>query len=62
LKAGQTSGIGGQFARQDLDRDLAFEPGVGRAMHLAHAACAKRRNNFVRSKPVANGERHDAGL
>ena len=32
---------------QDFDRDVALEPGVTRAVDLAHAAFAEQRGDFV---------------
>ena len=43
---------------QDLDRDLAAEPGVARAIDLAHAALAELGHDLVRSEVVALGEPH----
>ncbi len=42
LETAQAIGIGSQRLRQHLDRDFAVQPGVVRAIHLAHAASAKR--------------------
>ena len=35
-------GVGGELTRQDLDRDRPLQPGVGRAIDLAHAALPQR--------------------
>ena len=35
--------------RQDFDRDVALQPRIARAIHLAHAARAERRNDLVRT-------------
>ena len=43
--------------RQDLDRDLAPEPRVARAVHLAHAAGAERRDDLVGAEARAGGVR-----
>jgi hypothetical protein len=43
---------------QHLDRHLAFEPAVARLVHLAHAASAERRRDFVGSQQRAGGKRH----
>ena len=40
LEAGEPVGVGGERRRQDLDRDLALQLRVGRAIDLAHAAGA----------------------
>ena len=42
--------------RQDLDRDLALQLRVGRAIHLAHAAFADRRGDFVDAEAGAGGQ------
>jgi hypothetical protein len=42
LETAQAIGIGSQRLRQHLDRDFAVQPRVMRAIHLAHAASAKR--------------------
>jgi hypothetical protein len=34
LKPGQSIGIGGERIRENLQRDLTFQPGVGGAIHL----------------------------
>ncbi len=51
-------GIGGERGRQDLDRNVATEPRVVRAVDLAHAAGAERRDDVVRAEPVTGGETH----
>jgi hypothetical protein len=38
------------FEPVDLDRDLAIQLRVARAIDLAHAAGAERRDDFVRAK------------
>jgi hypothetical protein len=40
-------GIGGDVGGQRLDRDLAAEPRVACAIHVAHTAGAERREDFV---------------
>ena len=47
LEAGPDLLVGRQVLRQHLDRDLAAKAGVLRAVHLAHAAGAKRREDLV---------------
>ena len=39
--------IGGERLRQDLDRHVAVELRVVRAIDLTHAARAKRRTDFI---------------
>ena len=44
------SGSVGKERRQDLDRDVAVEPCVARAVDFAHAAGGDRRDDLVRSQ------------
>ena len=46
-KSRQSVGIGDEGAGQDLQRDVAIEPGVASAIHLAHAAGANGIDDFV---------------
>ncbi len=41
-----------------LDRDLAAQPRVARPIHLAHAARAEGREDFVRAQPCAGCQGH----
>ena len=43
-------GIGREMRRQNFHSDRALEPRVAGAVHLAHAARAERRLNFIRPK------------
>jgi hypothetical protein len=43
---------------EHLDRDLAVQPCVARTIHLAHAASAERRNDFIGSQTTTGDERH----
>ena len=47
LEARQAIRIGRELRRQDLDRDLATQLRVARAIDLAHAAGADRRDDLV---------------
>ena len=58
LEARERGRIGGQVRRQDLDRDLAIERRVARAVDLAHAARAERGDDLVLSERCAAGEAH----
>jgi hypothetical protein len=40
LEAREPIGVGSKLRRENLHGDLATEPGVARAIHLAHAAGA----------------------
>ena len=53
LEAGQALGIGGDRLRQHLERDVAAEPRVGRAVDLAHAARAEGRHDGVGTEAPA---------
>jgi hypothetical protein len=44
---------------QDLDRNVSIEPGVPRAIHLAHAARANQRDDFVRAEASSGRQRHN---
>jgi hypothetical protein len=46
--------------RQDLDRDVALELGVPRAIDLTHATHANPGANFIRAEPGARGKCHSA--
>ena len=58
LEAAEPIGPGGDRRRQHLDGDVAAEPGVARAEHLAHASGADRRDDLVRAEARAGGHRH----
>ena len=58
LEAPQPLGIVRDGGRQDLDRHVAPEPRVPRAIDLAHPALADGRDHFVRTKSRAGGEGH----
>src|SRR5262249_50637748 len=50
LKPRQALRVGGGLGRQDLDRDLALQPGVGRAIDLPHAAFAQLPEDVIRTQ------------
>ena len=56
LEARESIGITGQRRRQDLDRDLALQPRVGRPIHLPHAALADLGGDFVDAEARAGSE------
>jgi len=56
----QTIRIAGEKRRQNLERDLARQPAVARQIHLAHAAGADERDDFVAAEPGAWLESHDS--
>ena len=54
LEAGQAVGIGARrLGGQHLERDVAAEPRVARAVDLAHAARAERGDDLVGAEPSA---------
>ena len=58
FEARQGVGVVRKVLRQHFDRDVAAEPRVARAIHLAHAAGAKCTGDFVGTEPDTGGERH----
>jgi len=57
LEAAETLGIGNLLG-EDLDRDLAVQPGVAGAVDLAHAPRAEQPHDLVRAESRACLERH----
>ena len=45
--------------RQHFDGDVPAEPGIARAVHLAHRPGANRRLYFVRAQVTSGFEAHD---
>ena len=62
LEAGQRVSSRGEAGRQDLDRDRPIQPGIGRAIHLAHSPGAKRSQNDIWTNAVAWREDHGRGI
>ena len=58
LKARQAIGIVRESGWQNLDGDVALQARVTRAIHLAHAAGAEHRVDFVRTETRTAFERH----
>ncbi len=54
LEARQPVGIRGEHRRQHLDRDLAPEPRVARAIDLAHAAGANPLLHLINADPLSS--------
>src|SRR5688572_28968936 len=50
--------VGRQVPGEDLDRDLAAQPRVLRAIDLTHATGAERRGDFVGSEAGSGCQRH----
>ena len=59
VEARQTFGIARQSGGHHLDGDLAVEPRILSAIHLAHAARAQRRQNRIGPQPDPGRQRHD---
>ena len=47
---------------KNLDRDIAIEPGIPRAKHLAHPSRTDGRDDFVGANPAAGLYRQGRGL
>jgi hypothetical protein len=59
---GQTFRIGSKRLGQDLQCDIAIEPGVVGSKHLPHAPFANLRDDFVDAEANAGGEGQRCGL
>jgi hypothetical protein len=55
-------GVGGKRGGQDLDRNVATQARVTRAVDVAHAARANDRDDFIWAEPLAGEEGHRATL
>ena len=55
LEARDAIGILRDTVRQDLQRDVATELRIARAIHLAHPAGAERRDDFVGTEASSGG-------
>ena len=53
LEAREPIGVGRERVGQDLDRDVAIQLRVARAIDLAHPAGAERRQDLVGAEPRA---------
>ena len=62
MKPGEPLGVSGKAVRQDLDRDVALQPGIACAIHLAHAARSQQVQNLVRAESGARVQSHGAAL
>ena len=58
LEAREGLRVRGEPLGEHLDRDVALQPGVARAIHLAHPAGADRGDHFVGTEPSAGREGH----
>src|SRR6185436_13718808 len=62
LETSQALGVARHGVGEHLDRNVAIEPGVPRAVHLAHSAFAKLRKHLIGSDARACGEGHVARI
>ena len=53
LKAPEAVAIPRELGGEDLDGDVAFQPGVARTVHLAHTAATGQLTDLERPKPGA---------
>ena len=60
-EARQAFRVVGHLVGQDLERHLAIQVGIVRAIHLAHPACPKQRGNLIRAEARPGGEGHEIG-
>jgi hypothetical protein len=60
LEPRQPLGVRRDGRGQHLDGDLALQPRVGRAIHLAHAACPERAEHLVDADALSGRQRHRA--
>ena len=61
LKTRETIRVRRDRGRQDLDRDLTFQPGVGRPKYLTHPAFADLSGDVVDADSAAGSEGQEAG-
>ena len=57
----QPVGVERKGVWEDLERDLAVQPGIARAVDLTHPADAQSTGDFVRAKASAWSQRHMNG-
>src|SRR5262245_7414473 len=60
LKPREALGIARKVRRQDLERDLALQAGVTRAVDLSHPPCAEGADDFIAPEAGARVETHVA--
>ena len=61
LETAQALGVGGEGRRQDLDRHLAAEARVPRAVNLSHPPRSDRREDLVGTESGAGLQGHLVG-
>ena len=62
LETREALGVRRERVRQDLDRDLAAERGVGGPPDLPHAAFADGRGDFIDAEATAGGQGQSVGI
>jgi hypothetical protein len=62
VRSRKSIGIEGELGRQDLQRDVAIQFRVARAIHLAHAAEATQAGNLVRADACPAIESHSSSF
>ena len=58
LEARQAVGVRGEELGNDLDRDVAVEPGIPGTVDFAHAAGADGGDDFIRAESGSGRQRH----
>jgi hypothetical protein len=58
LEAAQAVRIEGEQLGQHLQRDITIQPGIARAIDLAHAADANGHDDFILTEPAPGRQRH----
>ena len=58
-KAGEAIGIGGDRGQEHLERDLAIQPGIAGAIHLAHPSGPEPGEDLELTEASAGSKRHD---
>jgi hypothetical protein len=53
LETAEPFGVGDDCAGQDLDRDIAPQAWIARAIDLGHAVCSDKRDDLVRAEPCS---------
>ena len=56
LESREPLGVVGEGVGQDLERDVALQPGVGRAIDLAHAPGTERGDDLIKADAGAGCE------
>jgi hypothetical protein len=62
FEASEAVRIGSECLGQDLERDVAIQLRIARAIHLAHAARPEQAQDFICAKPCTRRQSHEALL